>query len=308
MNISEFENDLDKYLDENENKLFDKYPNLNEYFLYYLNKEDKNSKDMTTIGSCYLHGLGTEKNNEKSFYWYNIAAKQGNALAQFKLGVYHEKNKNYKEVLHWYNLSAMQGNHNALLNIGCYYDNIEKDYEKAVEWYTLSANKGNSCAQNNLGCYYKSIEKNYEKAVYWFTLSANKGNSRAQNNLGCYYETIEKNYEKAVEWLSLSANQGNLTAQNNLGRYYETIEKNYEEALKWYTLSKNEEKIKFLKNKITKISKEVHILNEDECSICKDSFINNNKSILTIQCSHSFHYDCLKRWEMKCPFCFIDVN
>ena len=270
MNIEEFEKDVYDFDDEN----MEKY-SKQDYFNYYLNKENKNDNEMNILGFLYNKGFGTEKNYEKAVEWYTLSANKGNYFAQN--------------------------------NLGNYYRYTEKNYEKAVEWYTLSANQGNSIAQYNLGIYYYD-NKNYEKAVEWYTLSANQGNSIAKCYLGVYYKTIEKNYEEAIKWYTLSANQGNKYAQDNLGFYYETIEKNYEEALKWYTLAKNEKKIKLLKSKQIKLSKKIEIDEQEECSICKDSFLNNNKSVLTIQCGHSYHYDCLKQWQMKCPLCFIDIN
>ena len=310
MNIEQFEKDFytdnskfDRTINMN---LIEKYSNKKDYFNYYLNKENKNSSEMYILGLLYNKGYGTKQNFNESIKWLTNSANQGNANAQNNLGIYYKTvEKNDKEAFKWYTLSANQGNLAAQNNLGNYYDDKKNDKE-AFKWYILSANQGNSIAQNNLGVYYDD-KKNYEEAIKWYIISANQGNSSAQNNLGVYYFN-NKNYEKAKEWYTLSANQGNLTAQNNLGHYYENIEKNYEEALKWYTLSKNEEKIKLLKSKIIKLSKDISITKEEECLICKESFLNNNKSILTIQCSHSFHYDCLKQWQMKCPLCFIDIN
>tara|TARA_B100000123_G_C25724588_1_gene426256 strand:+ start:1265 stop:1639 length:375 start_codon:yes stop_codon:yes gene_type:complete len=43
----------------------------------------------------------------------------------------------------------------------------------------------------------------------------------------------------------------------------------------------------------------------DECSICLEKYIKNDK-LINLHCSHSFHKDCLNEWLKKnntCPQC-----
>ena len=185
----------------------------------------------------------------------------------------------------------------------------EKNYEKAEFWYLKAAEQNNVSAQNNLGYLYEEMEE-YMKAEFWYLQAAEQNNVDAQNNLGTFYEDGD-DFQKAEVWYLKAAEQNDAIAQNNLGSLYECLKKDYEKALFWYEKASSDEKVvrvKKLINQNKKIEKEIHIINDDECHICKDTFLNNNKSILTIQCSHSFHYDCLKQWQMKCPLCFIDVQ
>jgi TPR repeat protein len=39
------------------------------------------------LGDIYGEGIGVKKDEEKSFYWYQKAAEQGDAESQFNLGV-----------------------------------------------------------------------------------------------------------------------------------------------------------------------------------------------------------------------------
>ena len=190
---------------------------------------------------------------EESLDWYRLAADQGNAVAQNRLGncYYNGQgvDKSYTEAVKIYRLAADQGNAAAQSNLGmCYYygNGVAKDYTKAVKWYRLSADQGNAAAQNNLGdCYYygNGVTKDYAEAVKWYWLAAEQGNAYAQNKLGwCYYygNGVTKDYAEAVKWYRLSADQGDAVAQNQLGNCYYNgrgVDKSYAEAVKLYRLA-----------------------------------------------------------------------
>jgi hypothetical protein len=57
------------------------------------------------------------QDDEKAFYWFNLAANQHLPESQFYLGEMYEKGRgveqNTQKALFWYNLSAEQGNKNA---------------------------------------------------------------------------------------------------------------------------------------------------------------------------------------------------
>ena len=93
-----------------------------------------------------------------------------------------EKVKSYRK-------AAEQGNAKAQYNLGVCYENgygVEKNYFKAVKWYRKAAEQGLADAQNNLGvCYYfgYGVEKNYSEAVKWWRRAAEQGNAKAQEVL-----------------------------------------------------------------------------------------------------------------------------
>src|SRR5437879_4408509 len=65
--------------------------------------------------------------------------------------------KDEKKAVELYTLSAAQGNASAQYNLGVMYANghgVPKDEKKALELYTLSAAQGNASAQNKLGVRY----------------------------------------------------------------------------------------------------------------------------------------------------------
>ena len=83
-------------------------------------------------------------------------------------------------------VSAEQGDAKAQYNLGVCYENghgVPQDYSKAVEWYRKSAEQGHAAAQYNLGvCYYNGIgvPKNTKKAMVWLRRAARLGDESAQ--------------------------------------------------------------------------------------------------------------------------------
>ena len=136
----------------------------------------------------------------EAMHWYRKAAEQGNAIAQFNLGVMYSNGEGVRqdqtEAAKWYRLAAAQGNVSALCNLGVMYDGMDvgQDQTEAAKWYRLAAEQGNATAQFNLGLKYElgeGIPKNYTESVKWYRLAAEQGNAQAQYNLGVMYENGE---------------------------------------------------------------------------------------------------------------------
>lgn len=101
--------------------------------------------------------LQKSEKNEEAFEYYLKAARQGDAEAQFYLGL-------------CYN----------------YGDGVEKDLSEAVKWYRKAADQGDALAQYNLGICYDNgygVEKDLSEAVIWFRKAADQGLAEAQNML-----------------------------------------------------------------------------------------------------------------------------
>ena len=85
-------------------------------------------------------------------------ADQGNAVAQFILGVMYDNGKgvpqNDAEAMNWYREAADRGETNAQCNLGTMYltgQGVPQDYAEALKWYRKAADQGNANAQFNLG-------------------------------------------------------------------------------------------------------------------------------------------------------------
>jgi len=189
---------------------------------------------------------------------------------------------NNRATEYWYIKSGEQDNNEACNYLGEYYENKIKDTIKAEYWYKKGAEQGCIYTQINLAGFYFN-KQDFEHAEYWWYKAAT---NECSENCNCH---IMKNM-----------------AQNSLGKYFYEIHNDYEEAIYWYKLANNKTKIKEINNNI--IKNDIIITKDHNCNICYGPFIGSKKSIITIQCSHSFHYDCIKQWQMKCPYCFIEIQ
>ena len=85
-------------------------------------------------------------------------AEHGNAIAQYNLGVMHDKGQGVPqddaEAMKWYRLAANQGHARAQHTIGKIYDEgrgVKQNFAEAIKWYRLAADQGDAEAQFNLG-------------------------------------------------------------------------------------------------------------------------------------------------------------
>ncbi|PKC00966.1 HCP-like protein [Rhizophagus irregularis] len=149
---------------------------------YYSNEHEKLVEQENEYQLGYFYEI--QEDSEKSFYWYQKSAENGNKFAQYNLGLYYQSG--------W---------------------GIEKNEIEAFKWYEKSAKQDNSDAQNYLGFLYKNgiiKQEDLEKSFYWYQKSAKNGNKIAQYNLGNFYQYgwgIEKNEIEAQKWYKELAGQ-----------------------------------------------------------------------------------------------------
>ena len=102
----------------------------------------------------------TSEDGESPEEMFNVAMKY------YKEGKYHE-------AAYWYEKAANQGYAQAQYNLGLCYGNgqgVEEDYEKAVFWFEKAANQGYAEAQYFLGWCYENgigVKKDLKKAKLW---------------------------------------------------------------------------------------------------------------------------------------------
>jgi hypothetical protein len=88
------------------------------------------------------------------------------------------------EAVKWYLLGAEQGQAGAQYNLGLIYANgkgVRQDYEEAAKWYRLAAEQGHADAQHRLGLMYangEGVAQDYVQAYLWLDLAAAQGSSR----------------------------------------------------------------------------------------------------------------------------------
>lgn len=145
--------------------------------------------------------------------------------------------------------AAEQGDASAQYNLGVLYENgqgLAKDYGRAAVWYRKSADQGDVNAQNNLANLYMfglGVPLDIGEAVKWLRKAGEQGEPGAQFNLGILYmlgQSVPQDYAQAQYWLKLAAVQGEAEAQYNLGVMSERgdgVVKDPVEAVAWYILA-----------------------------------------------------------------------
>ena len=170
-----------------------------------------------------------QQNYRNALYYYEQAAKLGDAWSQYLLGKMYEDAKgtpqNMRQAAIWYAQAAKQGNSKAQAVLGYMYskgNGVNQDYSQAVNWYQKAAEQGHINAQYNLAYSYslgQGVIKDYQQAAYWYQKSAIQGDADAQNSLGKLYERglgVNRNVEKAKSLYQQASAQGNQIAQLNL--------------------------------------------------------------------------------------------
>ena len=172
--------------------------------------------DKSLLPGCkYYQKPFTEKRTKKAMEIWLPLAEQGNAEAQWRLGVEYESESYYfkgeeaevikipeigKKSLYWLTKSAEQGYEWAQLDLGMIYGDTDyhgvpvlKDISKEIYWYKKAANQGNATAALYLGQHYhfESFEdrlicgfnnsckttQNVRNAKYWLQKTNQLGHS-----------------------------------------------------------------------------------------------------------------------------------
>jgi hypothetical protein len=97
------------------------------------------------MGELLNEGRGVTQDHAAAATWFRRAAEQGNAGAQFSLGLLSSTGqgvkKDYPEARKWYRLSALQGNWGAQINLALLYSTGlggARDYPLAYMWFTVA--------------------------------------------------------------------------------------------------------------------------------------------------------------------------
>ena len=113
-------------------------------------------------------------------------------------------------------LAAEQGDASAQYNLGVMYDSgqgVPQDETEAVRWFRLAADQGDAAAQFDLGLLYQSgrgVPQDETEAVRWHRLAADQGHAAAQVSLGFAYADglgVPQDRVAAHMWLRLAAAQ-----------------------------------------------------------------------------------------------------
>ena len=203
------------------------------------------------LGFAYRTGnLHLCPSDEKSFYYYMEAAKQGDAFSQRKIAEFYMEGegvrKNQKEAEKWYRKAfisymteAMEGDIYSQERIAELYmegKGVEKDeqeaakwYKKVLDYYTEEALKGDGEKQIEVALFYlegKGVEKDDKESIRWYEKAVQQNDVELKevlgeycNSLGEYYRVERRNRQEAVKWFKKAVEWGNTSAKRGL-KYY----------------------------------------------------------------------------------------
>ena len=185
-------------------------------------KKKVDSGDMhyaNSLGYAYEFGIGTSLSIKEAMKYYEMAAKQNNALgmtnladlyiqenklkkakpllvkaaekeygyAQYLLAMnfFYYKHENNKEALHWLERAAGNDEPYALYQLGLYYSEAN-DLAKAIKYYQRAAELNHADAALELGYIYGEgfgVEQDDNKALFYLKKAAESGNQEVLDEL-----------------------------------------------------------------------------------------------------------------------------
>lgn len=180
---------------------------------------------MNLADECYF----SKKDYQQALYYYQQAANQGLAQAQYQLAsMYtdgHGVKQDDRQAAQWYRPAAEQGHKQAQTRLGYMYSKglgLKQSNAQALNWYRKAAEQSVMTAQYNLAYMYdkgQGVRQNYPQAAFWYEKAAEQGDADAQNNLGKLYENglgVIKDITKAKALYRQAASQGHQAAKINL--------------------------------------------------------------------------------------------
>jgi|TARA_R110002126_G_scaffold1177_1_gene6991 enhanced entry protein EnhC len=178
------------------------------------------------LGYLLEQGLGGTVNMEKAAHWYELAANQGHATAQYLLGRLNQlghlgQQPNYALAKQWYS-RAMSNYAPAAVALGFIHETVDDNYKQASIAYELAANKFSVIGEFDLGLVYeygKGRPVDHSKAATLYKSAAERGHARAMVQLAGLYMHDEnlRNYRKSAQWYRKAAKLGDRNAMYQLG-------------------------------------------------------------------------------------------
>lgn len=145
-----------------------------------------------------------DSNNDKSAYWYLIAAQNGNAKAQGKIGEYYYLKENFAKAVCWTKRGADNGDSDAQYNMGNLYlrgialydlDFLHTRYKYMGDGRFITGQhvfgielKGKRLEDILNHPYNVYLKRDLNKAKYYWKLAAKQGHRQAKDALEKIYE------------------------------------------------------------------------------------------------------------------------
>jgi TPR repeat protein len=175
-----------------------------------------------------LARLAQERYDPQALEWFDKAAHNGNAPAQCVLGEHHAQGigmpRDTVQGLHWYLRASEQGYLPALKGL---HGLLEQEAgSMALAILVRAAEAGDAASQHLLAqrcAQGDGLAASPSQALHWWEAAAAQGYAPAQCALGLQWLSgrhLERNAVQALHWLTLAAEQQDARAQWNLGSLY----------------------------------------------------------------------------------------
>jgi len=206
---------------------------------------------LIALGIIYANSEAVSQAPADMRGWYHTIGEQRDANTQamiddmLKQGMSQDNTENVK----WVRKAANEGDASAQFMLGVMYtsgEGVSQDYAEAVKWIRKAAKKGVALAQFKLADMYikgEGVPQDFTEAFNWTRKAAKKGEVNAQFNLAHMYahgEGVAQDNADAVKWYRKAAEQGDTPAQYVLGVMYgngEGVSQDNPEAYVWYSLA-----------------------------------------------------------------------
>lgn len=171
------------------------------------------------LGQILLDGKGIERDPRLAMVWFEIAARNGHAMARNMLGRCHEHGwgcqPDAARAAAQYELAAAAGLDWGLYNLGNLLATgrgVVRDPIRALNCYRQAAESGHAKSMNLLGRYLEEgvyCERNLAAAYDWYQRSAHGGDFRGQFSHAAVLAEHGR-IDEALTWLRRALTLGNL--------------------------------------------------------------------------------------------------
>jgi len=180
------------------------------------------------LGELYFNGKLVEKDFQRAYSYFEMAAEWGLKGMQAKLGHMHEFGQGtpvtYAEAAYHYRLAALEGDENALRRLADFYvagKGVARDLDRAIFWISILAHKGDTQMDVRLGDLYIQ-NQNYEMARTLFLTLTNSDSFNfrgiANQRLSILYANgwgVVQDQKKARKYREKALRDDNLPAQHD---------------------------------------------------------------------------------------------
>lgn len=197
-------------------------------FSYFKKSADFNyTNALYNVALMYLGGIGTEKDQEQSFFYMELAAEADEPKALFYVGKQYIVSKKDIDLGLKYLLKSSETLSEATYFLSLLYKDglfIKQDIEKALFYLKKASEQFHHIALYTMSLFYlegsNGFEKNEELAFDYMYKSAACKFPDAQYSLALMYQDgrgTEKNIETAISLYKMAADKNFPPALNNLG-------------------------------------------------------------------------------------------